>query len=78
MRRVPTTRHRPPSWRSSNGSAATASERLYWQARDGLAFSEEVQVVSQPWREAGRTDLTTRAVEERLDAYVTALMDALG
>ncbi|TCO35637.1 phosphotransferase family enzyme [Kribbella steppae] len=58
--------------------AAAASERLYWLVRDGLAFSEEVQVVSQPWREAGRTDLTTRAVEERLDAYVTALMDALG
>jgi aminoglycoside phosphotransferase (APT) family kinase protein len=45
--------------------------------RDALAFSEEVQSVSQPWREAGRTELTTRAVEERLDAYVTALMDAL-
>ncbi|WP_157630456.1 phosphotransferase family protein [Kribbella catacumbae] len=56
--------------------AATASERLYWQVRDALASSEEVQVVSQPWREAGRTDLTTRAVEERLDAYVTALIDA--
>ena len=38
----------------------------------------EVQLVSQPWREAGRTELTTRAVEERLDAYVTALMDTLG
>ncbi|MFE3144860.1 phosphotransferase family protein [Streptomyces scopuliridis] len=58
--------------------AAAASERLYWRVRDGLAFSEEVQLVSQPWREAGRTELTTRAVEERLDAYVTALMDALG
>ncbi|OIJ96592.1 phosphotransferase family protein [Streptomyces monashensis] len=58
--------------------AAAASERLYWQVRDGLAFSEEVQAVSQPWREAGRTELTTRAVEERLDAYVTALMDTLG
>jgi aminoglycoside phosphotransferase (APT) family kinase protein len=58
--------------------AADASERLYWQVRDGLACSEEVQLVSQPWREAGRTELTTRAVEERLDAYVTALMDALG
>ncbi|MFI9781469.1 phosphotransferase family protein [Streptomyces sp. NPDC051956] len=58
--------------------AATASERLYWRVRDGLACSEEVQLVSQPWREAGRTELTTRAVEERLDAYVTALMDALG
>ncbi|WP_244184566.1 phosphotransferase family protein [Streptomyces cellostaticus] len=58
--------------------AAAASERLYWQVRDGLAFSEEVQLVAKPWREAGRTELTTRAVEERLDAYVTALMDALG
>ncbi|MFF9511160.1 phosphotransferase family protein [Streptomyces sp. NPDC014724] len=58
--------------------AATASERLYWRVRDGLAASEEVQLVAQPWREAGRTELTTRAVEERLDAYVTALMDAPG
>ncbi|MFB9455160.1 phosphotransferase family protein [Streptomyces antimycoticus] len=58
--------------------AATASERLYWQVRDGLACSEEVRLVSRPWREAGRTELTTRAVEERLDAYVTAVMDTLG
>ncbi|PJN39221.1 aminoglycoside phosphotransferase [Streptomyces sp. CB02959] len=58
--------------------AATASERLYWRVRDGLACSEEVQLVAQPWREAGRTELTTRAVEERLDAYVTSLMDTLG
>ncbi|QPP10221.1 aminoglycoside phosphotransferase family protein [Streptomyces bathyalis] len=57
--------------------AATASERLYWQMRDGLAFSEDLRVVAQTWREAGRTELTTRAVEERLDAYVTALMDTL-
>lgn len=58
--------------------AAAASERLYWQVRDGLACSEEVRVVSQPWREAGRSDLTARAVEERLGTYVTALMEALG
>lgn len=58
--------------------AAAASERLYWQVRDGLACSEEVQWVAQPWREAGRTQLTTRVVEERLDTYVTALMDRLG
>ncbi|AXI77294.1 phosphotransferase family protein [Peterkaempfera bronchialis] len=58
--------------------AAAASERLYWQVRDGLACSEEVRSVAQPWRVAGRTDLTTRAVEERLDAYVTTVMDALG
>ncbi|MFD3493573.1 phosphotransferase family protein [Streptomyces sp. NPDC058690] len=58
--------------------ATAASERLYWRVRDALAFSKEVQLVSQPWREAGRTELTTRAVEKRLDAYVTSLMDALG
>ncbi len=58
--------------------AAATSERLYWQVRDGLASSEEVQFVAQQWREAGRTELTTRAVEERLDAYVTTLMDTLG
>ena len=58
--------------------AAAASERLYWLVRDALAFSEEVRSVARPWREAGRTELTTRVVEERLDAYVTALMDTLG
>ncbi|WBO61499.1 phosphotransferase family protein [Streptomyces camelliae] len=58
--------------------AAAPSERLYWQVRDALACSEEVQQVAQRWREAGRVELTTRVVEERLDAYVTALMDAVG
>ncbi|MFE0413427.1 phosphotransferase family protein [Streptomyces tendae] len=58
--------------------AARASERLYWQVRDGLACSEEVRSVARPWRAAGRTDLTARVVEERLDAYVTGLMNALG
>ncbi|MFD8325641.1 phosphotransferase family protein [Streptomyces lydicus] len=57
--------------------AATANERLYWQVRDGLACSEEVQQVAKTWREAGRPELTTRTVEERLNACVTALMDAL-
>ncbi|MEV1066299.1 aminoglycoside phosphotransferase family protein [Streptomyces sp. NPDC050263] len=68
----------PEAYEEAGGVlAATASERLYWLVRDGLAASEEVQLVSQPWREAGRTELTTRAVEERLDAYVVALMDTL-
>ncbi|WP_197701689.1 phosphotransferase family protein [Micromonospora echinospora] len=58
--------------------AAAASERLYWQVRDALACSEEVQAMAQPWREAGRTDLTTRTLEERLDAYVTALINTSG
>ncbi|SCF88133.1 phosphotransferase family protein [Streptomyces sp. Ncost-T10-10d] len=69
----------PEAYEEAGGVlAADASARLYWLVRDGLASSEEVQLVAQSWREAGRTELTTRAVEERLDAYVTALMDALG
>jgi aminoglycoside phosphotransferase (APT) family kinase protein len=69
----------PEAYEEAGGVlAAAASERLYWLVRDGMAASEEVQLVSRPWREAGRTELTTRAVEERLDAYVTALMDTLG
>lgn len=55
-------------------SPRTAGERLYWRVRDALAFSEEVHVVARPWREAGRTELTTRVVEDRLDAYVKGLM----
>lgn len=39
--------------------AAAASERLYWRVRNGLACSEEVRLVAQSWREAGRTELTT-------------------
>lgn len=57
---------------------SAASERLYRQVRDAQACSEEVRSVAQPWREAGRVELTTRAVEERLDAYVTALLETLG
>ncbi|WP_406125953.1 aminoglycoside phosphotransferase family protein [Streptomyces canus] len=58
--------------------ASAPSERLYWRLLDALAFAAGVQWVARPWQEAGRAELTTRAVEERLDAYVTALMDALG
>lgn len=53
-------------------------DRLYWLVRDALAASEEVQQVSRPWRQAGRSDLTTEVVEERLDTYLTSLLTALG
>lgn len=54
--------------------AADASERSYWMVRDPLAFSEEVAVIARAWRESGRPELTTRAVEERLDAYIKMLL----
>ncbi|MEU9348469.1 aminoglycoside phosphotransferase family protein [Streptomyces sp. NPDC048278] len=58
--------------------AATARERLYWRLLDALGFAGQVRWVARPWQEAGRTELTTRTVEGRLDAYVAALLDTLG
>ncbi|MFJ5231148.1 phosphotransferase family protein [Kitasatospora sp. NPDC088391] len=58
--------------------AATAAARLYWQVRVPLAFSEEVRWVARPWQEAGRAELTVRVVEQRLNTYLTSLMDAPG
>lgn len=63
---------------ASGMPAADPDERLYWQVRGALAFSEDVRRVARAWREAGRTDLTTRAVGQRLDAYVTALTHTPG
>ncbi|MFJ9246709.1 phosphotransferase family protein [Streptomyces sp. NPDC101776] len=56
--------------------ASAAGERLYWRLLDALAFTGEVGPVVRPWQEAGRVELTTRVVEERLDAYVISLLDA--
>ncbi|MEU9331338.1 phosphotransferase [Streptomyces canus] len=68
----------PEAYEEAGGVlAAAASERLYWRLLDALAFAADAHWVARPWREAGRAELTTRTVEERLDAYVTALMDTL-
>ncbi len=50
------------------------TNQRYWFVRDALAASEELAVVSQPWREAGRTELTTARLEERINNYLTALL----
>ncbi|OZD01754.1 aminoglycoside phosphotransferase [Rhodococcus sp. 06-235-1A] len=56
----------------------SAQARHYWRVRDALACSEELQLWAAPWREAGRTDLMAHVVEDRLDAYISTLMDARG
>ena len=67
------------AYEEAGGVLATAAgDRLYWRLLDALAFSTAVRPVARPWQEAGRTELTTRTVEGRLDAYVTALLDTLG
>ncbi|RDG39408.1 phosphotransferase family protein [Streptomyces corynorhini] len=57
--------------------AAAPDERLYWRLLDALAFAGGTEWVARPWREAGRAELTARVVEERLDGYVSALLDTL-
>jgi aminoglycoside phosphotransferase (APT) family kinase protein len=58
--------------------AVAAGERSYWMVRDALAASEDIDLRARSWQEGGRGELTTRVIEERLDAYVVALMDTLG
>nr|WP_228447671.1 aminoglycoside phosphotransferase family protein [Streptomyces paludis] len=55
--------------------AAAPGERRYWRLLDALSFASIGALVVEPWRRSGRTDLTARTVEQRLDAYVTALLD---
>jgi len=52
------------------------TNQRYWFVRDALAASEEISRVSQPWREAGRMELTTTCLEQRLSGYITALMES--
>ena len=54
--------------------ASDPDARRYWRVRSAMAFSEELAAITRPWREAGRTELTARAVAGRLDAYVSGLM----
>ncbi|MDV8023566.1 aminoglycoside phosphotransferase family protein [Rhodococcus sp. IEGM 1330] len=58
--------------------AESSRARQYWRVRDALACSEEVQLWAAPWREAGRIDLTPCLVEDRLEAYISLLMNAHG
>jgi aminoglycoside phosphotransferase (APT) family kinase protein len=62
------------AYESAGGTlASTPADRHYWLVRDALACSEDVHLTAEAWRAAGRLDLTTRAAEQRLDAYLTAL-----
>lgn len=58
--------------------AAAADERWYWLVRDALAASEETGLLARAWQDGGRAELTTRVVQERLNAYVTVLLEARG
>ncbi|MEU6215383.1 aminoglycoside phosphotransferase family protein [Streptomyces sp. NPDC047023] len=59
------------------GGALTAADgdHLYWRLLDALAFAPDAEKVAVPWRELGRTDLTSAVLTRRLEEYVAALFD---
>ncbi|MFF0549740.1 phosphotransferase family protein [Streptomyces sp. NPDC004311] len=59
------------------GGALTEADgdHLYWRLLDALAFAPDAEKVAVPWRELGRTDLTSAVLTRRLEEYVAALFD---
>ncbi|MCQ0022785.1 phosphotransferase [Streptomyces somaliensis DSM 40738] len=54
------------------------ADHLYWRLLDALAYAPDAGKVGTPWRELGRTDLTSAVLAGRLEAYVGALFDRYG
>jgi pimeloyl-ACP methyl ester carboxylesterase/aminoglycoside phosphotransferase (APT) family kinase protein len=54
---------------------AVGPEHLYWRLLDALAYVPDAAKLAGPWRELGRTDLTPKVLGERLEAYVTGLLE---
>ncbi|MEV7590689.1 phosphotransferase family protein [Streptomyces sp. NPDC090085] len=55
--------------------SAADGDHLYWRLLDALAFAPDAEKVAVPWRELGRTDLTSAVLTRRLEEYVAALFD---
>ncbi|MEU4491926.1 phosphotransferase [Streptomyces sp. NPDC023998] len=51
---------------------------LYWRVLDALAFAPDAEKVAGPWRELGRTDLTTATLTQRFEDYLYALFNRYG
>jgi aminoglycoside phosphotransferase (APT) family kinase protein len=51
---------------------------LYWRLLDALAFAPDAGKVAEPWRELGRTDLTSGVLTRRLEGYIESLFDRYG
>ena len=51
------------------GGRLTA-DRRYWELIDAIGYLPDPVKVARPWREAGRDDLATDLVRERLEAHV--------
>lgn len=51
---------------------------LYWRILDALAFAPDAEKVAGPWRELGRTDLTSTLLTSRLEDYLQELFNRYG
>ncbi|MFG2587836.1 phosphotransferase family protein [Streptomyces sp. NPDC048438] len=51
---------------------------LYWRVLDALAFAPDAEKVAVPWRELGRTDLTSALLTRRLEDYLEELFSRFG
>ncbi|MFD9692604.1 phosphotransferase family protein [Kitasatospora sp. NPDC059088] len=61
--------------RAGGTLTATGEDHLYWRLLDALAFAPDAEKVAVPWRELGRTDLSTQLLSARLEEYVAALFE---
>ncbi|CAL9516770.1 phosphotransferase family protein [Streptomyces sp. enrichment culture] len=58
--------------------AEDGTDHLYWRLLDALGFAPDAEKVAGPWRELGRTDLTTRVLTHRLEDYIASLFARYG
>ncbi|WP_411150072.1 alpha/beta fold hydrolase [Streptomyces sp. A30] len=55
---------------------ADGPDHLYWRLLDALGYAPDAAKLAGPWRELGRTELTTKVLGGRLEAYVAGLVEA--
>ncbi|MFJ9776394.1 phosphotransferase family protein [Kitasatospora sp. NPDC101157] len=63
------------AYEQAGGVLATGEDHLYWRLLDALAFAPDAEKVAVPWRELGRTDLSTPVLAGRLEDYLQALFE---
>ncbi|MFJ4937285.1 alpha/beta fold hydrolase [Streptomyces pseudovenezuelae] len=57
---------------------ADGPDHLYWRLLDALAYCPDAAKLAGPWRELGRTELTSEVLSGRLELYVRELMEQYG
>ncbi|MCX4701382.1 alpha/beta fold hydrolase [Streptomyces sp. NBC_01373] len=55
---------------------ADGPDHLYWRLLDALGYAPDAAKFAGPWRELGQTELTTKVLGGRLEAYVAGLVEA--